>query len=143
MKENSKKIIIGSMVVVIVLVIMVALIFFLNKKDKRNDEENGYKSNTNANVIKDQKIGDFEFTNTSLDYKDGNSVLRVSVTNTSNRELSLQEFKIHIYDSEHNEVVTLIGYIGNTLASGETKYIESSYADDLTNAESIEYEIIE
>ena len=117
-------------------------LLFKNKENKI-DDESGYKTNTNENVIKDQQIGNFNFTNTSLNYKDGNSVLRVSVTNTSNQELSLQEFKIHVYDSKHNEIVTLTGFIGDKLLAGETKYIESTYADDLTNAHSIEYEIVE
>ncbi len=143
-KDDKKKmIIIGVLILVIVIAVIVTVGLLLKNKENKIDGESGYKSNTNENVIKDQQIGDFNFTNTSLNYKDGNSVLRVSVTNTSNQELSLQEFKIHVYDSEHNEIVTLTGFIGDKLQAGETKYIESSYADDLTNAHSIEYEIIE
>ena len=143
MKENKKKIIIGVIVIIIAIVLILIVGFLLKGKEIKKDEESGYKSNTNSEFIKDQKIGDFEFTNTSLNYKDGNSVLRVSVTNTSSQELNLQEFKIHVYDSEHNEIVTLTGFIGDKLQAGETKYIESSYADDLTSAHSIEYEIVE
>ena len=41
------------------------------------------------------------------------------------------------------EIVTLIGFVGDKLASNETKSIESSFAGDLSNASSIEYEIVE
>ncbi len=143
-KDDKKKMIIISVLILVMVIgvlVMGGLLF--KKKETKTNEESGYKSNTNENIIKDQKIGDFNFTNTSLNYKDGNSVLRVSVTNTSSHELNLQEFKIHVYDSEHNEIVTLTGFIGDKLLAGETKYIESTYADDLTNAYSIEYEIIE
>lgn len=143
-KDDKKKmIIIGVLILVIVSAVIVTIGLLFKNKENKIDDESGYKTNTNENVIKDQQIGNFNFTNTSLNYKDGNSVLRVSVTNTSNQELSLQEFKIHVYDSKHNEIVTLTGFIGDKLLAGETKYIESTYADDLTNAYSIEYEIIE
>ncbi len=143
-KDDKKKmIIIGVLILVIVSAVIVTIGLLFKNKENKIDDESGYKTNTNENVIKDQQIGNFNFTNTSLNYKDGNSVLRVSVTNTSNQELSLQEFKIHVYDSKHNEIVTLTGFIGDKLLAGETKYIESTYADDLTNAHSIEYEIVE
>ena len=143
-KDDKKKmIIIGVLILVIVSAVIVTIGLLFKNKENKIDDESGYKTNTNENVIKDQQIGNFNFTNTSLNYKDGNSVLRVSVTNTSSQELSLQEFKIHVYDSEHNEMVTLTGFIGDKLLAGETKYIESTYADDLTNAHSIEYEIVE
>ena len=106
-KDDKKKmIIIGVLILVIVSAVIVTIGLLFKNKENKIDDESGYKTNTNENVIKDQQIGDFNITNTSLNYKDGNSVLRVSVTNTSSQELSLQEFKIHVYDSEHNEMVT-------------------------------------
>lgn len=139
MSKNKNIIMIGITLIVIVLVV-IGITFLFKKSNTKQGE--GYKSNTNENVIKEQVVGSFKFTNVSLNYQDGNSVLRVSVTNVGVKEELLNEFKIHIFDKENKEIVALTGFIGDSLASGETKYIESSYADDLTEAERIEYEIL-
>lgn len=100
------------------------------------------KANTKENIIKDQTLGVFKFTRTSLLYKDGTSYLETSVTNTSDSAQTLQEFKIHVKDSKDNEIVTLTGFVGDKIDAGDTKVITSSYGADLSKAESIEYELI-
>ena len=51
------------------------------KKKEEKKENNVVKSNTNEEVIKDQKIETFEFTNTSLVYINGTSSLETKVNN--------------------------------------------------------------
>ena len=141
MNKNKKIIIIGVIAIIVIIVVGIGITMVFKKTSHK--EEEGFKSNTNENVIKEQTVGVFKFTNVSLNYQDNNSVLRVSVTNTSEKEENLNEFKIHVFDKDHKEIVTLTGFVGDKISAHETKYIESTYADDLTNAWSVEYEDIE
>ncbi len=142
-KNNNRKIMLFGILGLLIVLCILGFWFVFDKKEEVKEESPGYKSNHNINVIKDQTIGVFKFTNVSLNYKDGNSVLRVNVTNTSDDLTNLKEFKIHVYGLNKEEIVTLIGFVGDKLASNETKSIESSFAGDLSNASSIEYEIVE
>lgn len=113
-----------------------------NKKDKKADKEE-IKTNTNQEVIKDQELESFKFTNTSLVYQDGNSVLETLVTNTSDEKQYLEEFKIIVKDANGNEIVTMTGFIGDSIDAKASKVITSTYGDDLsTKAASISYEIV-
>jgi len=77
-----------------------------------------------------------------LIYEKSTSILQTTVTNTSNTTQYLKDFNIIVKDESGNEIVTLTGFIGDSIDAGESKLIVSSYGEDLTNAASIEYEII-
>lgn len=109
---------------------------------KEDSKEAEITSNTNVEVIKDQTVDVFKFENTSLIYMDGTSTLETNITNTSTIDRNLQEFKIIVKDKNQNEIITLTGFIGNTIKAGETKVINSYCGEDLTNATSIEYVIV-
>ena len=113
-----------------------------NKEDKKGTEEET-KVNTNTDVIKDQTIDVFKFENTSLVYTEGTTTLETIVTNTSSEDKMLQEFKILVKDSNGNEMITLTGFIGDTLKAGESRVINSFCGEDLTQATSIEYTVVE
>ena len=113
-----------------------------NKENIINEEENNIKVNNNEDVIKDQALEVFTFTNTSLVYENSTSVLETLVTNTSDTTQYLIEFKIIVKDDTGKEIITLTGFIGDSIEAGESKLIRSSYGSDLTKAASIEYEII-
>lgn len=113
-----------------------------NKTEKKDPKEE-IKVNTNENVIKDQKVDDvFEFKNTSLVYQNFNSTLETSVTNTGSNTEYLSQFKIHVKDKDGNEIVELMGYVGDSLKAGETRIINSNFGQDLSTAASIEYEVV-
>ena len=110
------------------------------KKEEKVKEE--VKVNTNKEVIKDQELEVFKFTNTSLVYEDNTSILITKVRNTSSETEYLKEFKIHVKDSSGNEIVELTGFVGDNIAGNSSTTISSSYSEDLTQAASIEYEIV-
>jgi len=99
------------------------------------------KENKNENVIKDQTIDVFNFTNTSLKYENGTSVLETKVTNNSSETQYLKEFEIIVKNKDNSTIVVLIGYVGDKMDAKDSKIIRSSYGMDLTNAYSIEYKI--
>lgn len=111
------------------------------KTEEKTVEEN-IKVNLNENVIKDQQLEVFTFTNTSLIYENGTSTLETLVTNTSDQEQYLTEFKIIVKNEAGEEIVTMTGFVGASIEAHGTETIISSYGDDLSNAASIEYSIV-
>ena len=128
--------------------LFIAMFIFLtgctNNEDKEKQKDNNkeIKENSNKEVIKDQTLEVFKFTNTSLKYEGYTSVLQTTVTNTSDEKQYLKEFKIHVRDKNGNEIVELVGFVGDYIDKKQSKVITSSYGDDLTKAHSIDYEII-
>lgn len=111
-----------------------------SKKTENNN--GGPKVNTNEDVIKDQTLEVFHFTNTSLIYENGSTKLETTVKNTSSETAYLKEFKIHVKDANGKDMEVLIGFIGDHLKAGESRVIDSYSIVDLTNAVSMEYEIV-
>ncbi len=111
-------------------------------KKETKKEENKVKVNTNEDVIKDQQLEVFTFTNTSLIYEDSTSILTTVVTNTSDKTEFLKEFKINVKDKDGNIIVTLTGFVGDNIEAKSSTVITSSYGEDLTKAASIDYEVV-
>lgn len=113
------------------------------KEDGKENKEPEVQVSTNEGVIADKELDVFKFENTSLIYENSTSVLETLVTNTSDQEQTLKEFKIHVKDKEGNEIVTLTGFVGDSIAAHESKLITTSYGDNLTQvAYDITYELV-
>lgn len=82
---------------------------------KKKEPEETIKTNTNENIIKDQQMEIFEFTNTSLIYEEETTKLETTVTNTSEEIAYLSEFKIHVKDENETEIIELIGFVREEL----------------------------
>ena len=111
---------------------------------KKNEEEpNTEKPNTVANedVVGDKEVDVFKLTKTSLIYENGSSTLITSVYNSSSETQYIKSFNIELKDDSDKVITTLIGYIGEEIAAGETRQITSSTDLDLTNASKIDYTI--
>lgn len=111
-----------------------------SKKNIKKDKK--IKVNTNEDVIKDQQLEVFTFTNTSLVYEDSTSILTTVVTNTSEKTEYLKEFKINVKDKDGNVIVVLTGFVGDNIEAKSSMVITSSYGEDLTKAASIDYEVV-
>ena len=135
MAKKSKIIIIGLIVVLIV----IGGYFIVRSVTSNNEDK--IQSNTNENVIKDQEVGGFQFTNTSLTYENGKSKLTIRVKNITDQDIVLQSFDIIVKDKNGKEMTTLLGYIGDTIKAGETRVITSEENMNLMEAESINYVI--
>ena len=110
--------------------------------DKKDDNKTAVEVNNNEEVTKDQNIEGITITNTSLVYEDGISYLKATVTNNTGSDYELNEYKINVKDSDGNIIVTMPGYVGSVLKNGESKTINTMISEDLSNAYSIEYEVI-
>ena len=98
-------------------------------------------SSPSTTILQNKEIEGLEIKNMNLEYNEGVSTYTAEITNTNENSYNLKYIEIVFEDSEGNKD-TLIGYIGNVLESKETKEIKSSIDKDVTNAVSVEYNII-
>ena len=122
---NKKKITIIS--VLSILVIGIA-IYFIGKSVATVD----------STILKDQVVDGLSFTNADLKVEDGVSTLTVNVTNENKDTYSLKYVEIKLTDPSDN-IISLIGYIGETLSSDETRIINASIDKDVSTATKLEY----
>lgn len=129
-------------------VLSVSLVCGCNKKEddtKKPDdqqEEQQPEVNVNPDVIGDKTLEEFSFTNTSLIYdpETNTTLLETTVTNTSSQAATLTQFLIHAKDNYGNDV-TLAGFVGDSIAAGESKVISSSVSANLSKTAEMTYEV--
>ncbi len=139
------KVKINNKFLVIILVIMAFTITLTSGCGAKTNEEepNTEKPNTvtNEDVVGDKEVDVFKLSKTSLVYENGSSTLITSVYNSSTETQYIKSFNIEIKDDSNKVITTLIGYIGEEIAAGETRQITSSTDLDLTDASKIEYKV--
>lgn len=113
------------------------------EKEETNKVENEIVENNNENVIKDQTLEVFKFTDTSLVYEKAISktTLEAIVTNTSDVDQTLAEFKIKVYNGEEL-MIELAGFVGDVIKAGESRTINTGCGEDLSKATRIEYSVV-
>ena len=130
-------------------ILSVGLVCGCNKKedDTKKDgddikEEQQPEVNVNPDVIGDKTLEEFTFTNTSLIYdpETNTTLLETTVTNTSDTTANLTQFLIHTKDNYGNDV-TLAGFVGDSIAAGESKVISSSVSANLSKTAEMTYEV--
>lgn len=146
--KNKKVIRIG--IIICALIVIAGLVFLIinllkkeaKKEEKKKQPETSIKVNTNEGVIKDQEVEGNLMRNTSLIVEDGISYIVVEVTNNTGDIYQLDQYMINVKDASGNTIVKVPGYIGESLAVGETKTIRSMVNMDLSDATSVEYEVV-
>ena len=145
MKKNK---IIKVLLILIGLVLIFCMAFLLtdffkdDNKINEKKEETSIKANTNEDIIKEQEVEGNVMRNTSLIVEDGITYLVVDVTNNTNLDYRLNEYVIVVKDINGNEIIRIPGYVGELIGIGETKTIRSMVNMDLSDAASIEYEVV-
>ena len=128
-------------VLLVLMLVVVIAVTGCGKKEKNIDNpvEN---VNTNTGVVENKEVEVFTFTNTSLVWNDNASNLVTVITNTSDEEQYLKGFKVHVYDSNGNEIASMTGYVGAKLKAHEVRQMSTGHYENLTNATKIEYEVL-
>ena len=98
-------------------------------------------ASTESTILKDQVVDNLSFENATLEYTNNVSMFKVEVTNDNTEAYNLKYIEINFKDSS-DKVSKLIGYIGEVIASGETREITASIDKDITDSVSLEYSII-
>ena len=122
------------------------------KEDPTNNGDNGNNggntnqpaikeptANTETNVITETTIDGLTINNISLITEGTGSTFTADVVNTTDQEVNVKSFNIILKDADGNEVVTLLGYIGTTIAPNDSATMSTGVEMDLTNVKSVEY----
>lgn len=111
-----------------------------NEEVKEETEEIKY---ITSDTLKEEKeISGLKLEFISLEYNKGISTLKVRVTNESDRETIEKYVNILYKNKEGNIVYTALGYIKKLSPKEDTILIVNDTID-LSNVESVEYEVIE
>lgn len=122
------------------LIILILLLFITgcgkNKNDKLNDLVND-----NAKLIDEVKVDNFIISDLSIVYDKGSSI-NATVTNTSNKQITIKFVNIRLFDIQNNEVLNVNAYVGNKFNAKETKELNLEASDNLLKVVRAEYRII-
>ena len=130
-KIEKKKLIIGisSITLLLVVGITIGVTFSNNGVEVFNNVE-----------LKDVVIEDIELNTVSIEEENGTYTYKAELK--SNAEISLKYVEIIVKDDKDEEIVTLIGYVGNTLKKNQKFNVEASTDADISKLKSIDYKIV-
>ena len=90
--------------------------------------------------LNDQEIEKISLNDISIESESG--VYTYKATLKANEDVELKYVRIIMKDSDNKEIVTWIGYVGNTLSKNEEKILEASTDADISTLNYIEYEVV-
>ena len=124
--------VIRLVIVIVALMISGVIAYNLTKENKKT---------TIQDVSSIAYVDGYEMSNTSITYENNISKFSFDICNKSND----RKFKvIHIIvNYDDNKEITLVGYIGSSLKKDEVRNVVAYAEDDITNYNSITYEILE
>lgn len=108
-----------------------------NNKDNQTVVEPS--ANTNEAVIGEQTIDGLKITNVTLISQGERATFSADVVNITDADIEAKSFNIIYKDEDGDEIVTLLGVIGYTIAPNESVTVTSSVDMDLSDAKSVEY----
>lgn len=120
--------------------IILTLLCFMTGCGEKLEDTNSILNN-NPEIIKEQIVNNLKMSNTSLSYKDGISTLTVTVTNTSNESVTVNQFNV-IFKTENGSVITVLnGSLGDQIEANSSITINITSDIDLSEAYFLEYQI--
>ena len=93
----------------------------------------------NSTILREQEVDGLVFKNATIEYVEGITTFTVEVENTL-EDMNLRYINIDFKD-ENDNITRLVGYIGDSIKSKETKLIVASVDKDITNSIDITYSI--
>ena len=113
-----------------------------NNEETKKEETEEIKYITSDTLKEEKEISGLKLEFISLEYNKGISTLKVRVTNESDIETIEKYVNILYKNKEGNIVYTALGYIKKLSPKEDTILIVNDTID-LSNVESVEYEVIE
>ena len=126
LNKNTKMFIIGTLILVVGIFLVVV---------------GNSIATPDSTILRNQEVDNLKLENASLEYVNKISTYEVDVTNTLDTTYNLKYINIKLTTDDNIEY-NLIGYIGESLESKETRKITASIDKDITNIIDIEYTII-
>ncbi len=134
---NKKALIIIIVAALVLVIVGATLILTKDKKQEIKETKTEEKQAiTEADIIKDESYGGLNFTNTTLVNDNGQYTLSIDVKNPTEADINLEQVNIVLKDKDGNEVISLLGYIGDPLKPNETRTITSFVDADLSKVTS-------
>jgi uncharacterized membrane protein len=124
--------VIRLVIVIVALMISGVIAYNLTKENKKT---------TIQDVSNIAYVDGYEMSNTSITYENNISKFSFDICNKSNDRKVKVIYIIVNYDD--NKEITLVGYIGSSLKKDEVRNVVAYAEDDITNYNSITYEILE
>jgi len=94
---------------------------------------------SNSTILREQEVDGLVFKNATIEYVEGITTFTVEVENTL-EDMNLRYININFKD-ENDNITRLVGYIGDSIKSKETKLVVASVDKDITNSIDITYSI--
>lgn len=105
------------------------------------DEVNGVRVNNSLALKSDKKVGEYVFSNISLEAASGGTVMTAKVAAPSaNEKLSGKDIVINFYNKDGKLISIMNAYVGQ-IKPGETLEFRAESTSDLANAYDIKIEI--
>lgn len=130
---NSKKQILLIVNMVFILVVVSTLIYGFSFSLNSVNTFNGIK--LNDVVIDDIKLSD-------IDIVESDGITKYVADVSTKKEQNINYVRILFKDENNKTIVSLIGYVGESLTTKDTREINASTDADLTKTKAIEYEIV-
>lgn len=146
--KSKKNILIIILVVVVIAIIGITIaVKLLNNDNQQENNEVGNngivtseegKYNVRQEIIESKEINGITFTNINCYYDGENTNISYTITNTTDKPITIEKYTIEAYDDTAEKIKTLNPYLGRELAPGEEYEELISTAVDLSSAYSIE-----
>ena len=130
---NSKKQLLLIVNMVFILIVVSTLIYGFTFSLNSVNTFNGIK--LNDVVIDDIKLS-------GLDIVESDGITKYVANISTKKEQNINYVRILFKDENNKTIVSLIGYVGTSLTTKDTREINASTDADLTKTKAIEYEIV-
>lgn len=130
---NSKKQVLLIVNMVFILIVVSTLIYGFTFSLNSVNTFNGIK--LNDVVIDDIKLSD-------IDIVESDGITKYVANISTKKEQNINYVRILFKDENNKTIVSLIGYVGTSLTTKDTREINASTDADLTKTKAIEYEIV-
>ncbi len=135
------------LIVIIVILLIIWVIVVANSGNKAGVTPKNQKEatqNTTAEALEAGKAGQLNITKVSLNSDSQKTSFEADVTNPTDSAIQAEAINIILKNSKGEEIVTLTGYLGSSIAAFETKHISTTMERNLTKEKitKIEYQIV-
>ena len=139
MKKNK---IMGSLLAVLVIILVLVLGVKFYYSGFTSSEETTFKQNKNQSFLKSQEIDGLKFDKINCTYDGKISKISYEIKNVSNHEITFFGYNLKVLDKEKKVLSNVNLRIERTLAAGEITTVTNEIPDDVSNAYSMNFEIV-
>ena len=134
--DKKKKIFVG-LGILLLLSLVVLVISTVTKPKKEEFKIDGIELPEHKEILKDKTIGDIKITDVSLLTRDGTSIFKARVYNTSDNDLTINKLIVVLFLENEEKRVEILR--DAKIAPGEFTYVSITSLTDLSKVTKIEY----